>query len=134
MHFVVYLCAAKKYAVIPPHWLADGRNVWAKFVNYGLNPNQTYLCYYKRKNGHFDEDDGADFEHLPRFSLSLADEHPPVLLEANYHCKIVKYFYREYQFDILIYAIHEVSELEMIVNMSVHVLIPRGFSRSCELS
>lgn len=96
MHFVVFLCAAEKYVVIPPHWVLDGRNVWAKFVNYGLNSNQTYLCYYKRRNGNFSEDDGADFQNLPRFSLDIVDEYPSALLEANFRCKIMRYFYREY--------------------------------------
>lgn len=99
MYFVVFLLDVEKYIVIPPHWINEGHAIWEKFVNYGgVNSNQKYLCYYKRKNGDFSEDEGVDFDFAPNFNANFTEMYPPAGLDAAYYCKIVRYFYGK-QFD-----------------------------------
>lgn len=97
MYFVVFLQEVEKLIVIPPYWIKDGDTVWEKFVNYGgVHTNQKYLCYYKRKNGDFTEDEGTDFGFEPNFATSFANVYPSVELDAVYYCKIERYFYGKY--------------------------------------
>lgn len=96
MYFAVFLEDVEKYIVVPPHWIKDGKAIWEKFVNYGVNSNQTYLCYYKRKNGNFSEDAGADFDFEPNFGACLTAEYPSVGLAACYRCNIRRFFYGKY--------------------------------------
>lgn len=102
MYFAVFLLEVKKLVVLPPHWIKDGDKVWEKFVNHGgVHTNQKYLCYYQRKDGEFNEDDGADFAFAPDFSTTLATRYPSAARAACYYCKIVRYFYgKRKPFDI----------------------------------
>lgn len=50
MFFVVFLESESKYVVIPITWINNGTELWEKFVNKGVNSNQTHLCFYSIEN------------------------------------------------------------------------------------
>lgn len=43
---VVFFPAPKKNVVIPTHWIDADESHIEKFMNYGVNRNQKYRCYY----------------------------------------------------------------------------------------
>lgn len=74
MYFVVFLVSPRVTITIPQSWIKDFDKHNEKFMNFGVNTNQTYVCYYtqnddaKYENGaiflHFTPDFNADFEPI----------------------------------------------------------------------
>lgn len=88
MYFVVFLetIAESKYVVIPITWINNGPDLWQKFVNKGLNTNQTHLCFYSKKNNQaFDGNGKIKETFLPNFGEDN-------IKQQLFECKIVKYF------------------------------------------
>lgn len=85
--YIVHLKEPKKYAVIPFHWLHDGTSkMLQKFVNNGLNSNQTHLCYWA------EEVDVVDYAaHFPNFQANISNEFPCRNNEATCHCFVLKF-------------------------------------------
>lgn len=50
-YFVVYFIEAEKYLVIPKHWIFQHEIALQKFINYSLNSNQIFMCYYAQNVG-----------------------------------------------------------------------------------
>lgn len=86
-YYIVYLIKPQKYAVIPFHWLRDGdSSILEKFVNNGLNSNQTHLCYYSRRVGAV-----QDAAHVPNFNVNVSSQFPCNDDDACYRCFVLKF-------------------------------------------
>lgn len=59
MYFVVFVLQVKRHYVVPATWLRDIRLYTEKFVNNGLNSNQTYMVYWT------ENEDAFEFLGLP---------------------------------------------------------------------
>lgn len=55
MYYVVYLLQPEQNVVIPINWVQDIDKQWEKFVNYGLNSTQKYMCYWSNEKEAVDE-------------------------------------------------------------------------------
>lgn len=85
--YIVYLKKPQKYAVIPFNWLRDGNTkILEKFVNSGLNSNQTHLCYWSKQVSGV-----HDASHVPNFNANRSNEYPCRENEACYHCFVLKF-------------------------------------------
>lgn len=86
--YVVYLKVARMYAVIPYHWLRDGdTKVLEKFVNKGLNSNQTHICYYSTLVSA--EESAA---HPPNHQANFPIDFPPIDEGGGlYYCFVLKF-------------------------------------------
>lgn len=90
MYYVVYLKEASRYAVLPCRWVKGGDStILQKFVNKGLNSNQTHICYYSNE---VDEEDYAALRaHRPNFGARISNVYPCDEDEAIYHCFVLKF-------------------------------------------
>lgn len=89
-YYVVYLKEAERYAALPYHWvLAGDSTILEKFVNKGLNSNQTHICYFSNE---VDMEDAAALRaHIPNFRARVSYEFPCDEDEATYHCFVLKF-------------------------------------------
>lgn len=60
--------------VIPAEWIYDIENHFEKFINFSLNSNQWFLCYYTTKPNAFSDDHRPDENIVPDFRLNLITE------------------------------------------------------------
>lgn len=87
MYFIVYIIKAQKYVVIPERWILNVEDHFEKFLNYGVNSNQKFVCFWSNspaardENGIIDLDSPADF-FASRNSIFPAD--------GCYDCQIRK--------------------------------------------
>lgn len=86
-YYIVYLKGPKKYLVVPFYWIRDGdTTMLEKFVDRGLNSNQTHLCYW---NEQVDAEDYAS--HVPDFGANISDDFPCQENAACYYCFVLKF-------------------------------------------
>lgn len=70
-----------KNIIIPSHWLDADEKQIEKFINYGLNHNQKYRCYYN-VNKNFDFE--PNFDDFPIENILFPNE-------GCYIAKIIKF-------------------------------------------
>lgn len=49
MFYVVFLRKAKRNVIVPLEWVDDDEAQLEKFMNYGVNSNQAFRCFYSKK-------------------------------------------------------------------------------------
>lgn len=49
MFYVVFLRKPKKNVIVPAEWVDDDEAQFEKFMNYGINSNQAFRCFYSEK-------------------------------------------------------------------------------------
>lgn len=49
MFYIVYLKKPKKNVIIPLEWVDNDEAQLEKFMNYGINSNQGFRCFYTEK-------------------------------------------------------------------------------------
>lgn len=54
MYFVAYLPKIKRNIILPLNWVKDIDDHIEKFMNYGVNSSQTFLCFYTNDPAAFD--------------------------------------------------------------------------------
>lgn len=69
MYFVVFLKVLKKNIIVPKTWIKDLKKHKEKFMDLGLNGNQTYECFYTNDPEAFDEHDMPIKTYPPNFDL-----------------------------------------------------------------
>lgn len=76
MFYVCYIVKARKYAVFPANWLKDHKNQLKKFINSGLNSNQSLLAYYSQTQSEEIESGRSVLECPPDFELNTNVDFP----------------------------------------------------------
>lgn len=71
MYFVVYFIRAEKYLVIPKHWIYQHEIALQKFINYSLNSNQKFMCYYAQS-----VEESRLSQHAPNFLAPFVHKFP----------------------------------------------------------
>lgn len=63
MYFVICVNNdANEHLIVPVEWIKDYTIALEKFINYSINSNQKYLCFYNSsENAVFNHADDADF-------------------------------------------------------------------------
>lgn len=87
MCFVVYFIAADTHIVIPNHWIYQHQIAVEKFINYALNTNQTFLCFFADNVSN-----DQMLEHLPNFHAPRIVEYPFSGSEGCFEANMVKFF------------------------------------------
>lgn len=87
MYYIVYLLVPKVTVVIPENWIRWVNVHMEKFLNYGVNSNQTYICYWTDSENARDINGAILLNFLPDFSLNMCDSFPS---QGLYLCKIIK--------------------------------------------
>lgn len=73
MYFIVFFEAINKNVVLPANWIMEIENHMEKFLNYGINSNQVFRCFYPANKEAFDENGCPKSEFQPDFDLLLRD-------------------------------------------------------------
>lgn len=89
MYYVVYLLDADEHIVTPCTWIRDAKKMLKKFVNYGLNSNQTHLCFWSEHADAKTQDGRPNVDYQPNFDLQLRNEFP--CDEGVYRCHVIKF-------------------------------------------
>lgn len=66
MFYVVFLRKSKKNVIVPLEWVDDDEDQLEKFMNYGINSNQAFRCFYSEKSAMFDRN-GIPKAFVPNF-------------------------------------------------------------------
>lgn len=98
LYYVAFLLDAGKNIVIPCTWMRNAEKIVEKFVNYGLNTNQTHLCFWSIHADAKTQDGKPNFDYQPNFDSQIKTEFP--CDEGVFRCRVVK-FTSEYLFIIL---------------------------------
>lgn len=88
MFYVAYLLQPQVNIVVPIDWVYQSEKQWQKFVNSGLNINQTHRIFYTENPNAFNEKDEPFEGYVPDFTVN-AGEFPD---EGCYEGKLVKFF------------------------------------------
>lgn len=92
MYFVVYFIDAEQYLVIPKRWIFDYKIAIQKFMNYSLNCNQKFMCYFAKN-----VDQNRLLQHAPNFHASYVYEFPFHAEEGRFK-GLMKRFFCKYFF------------------------------------
>lgn len=88
MYFVVFIFQTKNYIVVPATWLIELSAHTEKFMNYGVNSNQTFRVFYTTNVDAFDANGVPRATFEPNRNASNHSQFPN---EGLYKCKITKY-------------------------------------------
>lgn len=88
MYYVAYLLQPHKNIVVPVSWVYHNEKQWQKFVNMGLNTNQTHRIFYTKNSAAWKDNDEPIGSYAPDFILD-ALQFPD---EGCYEGKLVKFF------------------------------------------
>lgn len=108
MYFVVYIRKLKKNVVLPSKWIRDIDDHLEKFINYGINSSQKFLCYYTNNEAAFDNEMRPNPNFQPNFATRMIDE---IDIDGQYGgCFVAKLkkFKGKLESEIIIYLIHTV--------------------------
>lgn len=73
MYFIVRFSEANVVVIVPQVWILDIERHWEKFVNFSMNKNQKFLCFYS-----------VDMNAAPDFTTAKIRNFPATgLYEAN---------------------------------------------------
>lgn len=104
MYFVVYIRKLQKNVVLPATWIRDIDDHLEKFINYGINSSQKFLCYYTNNEAAFDDEMHSHPDFKPNFAARMIDE---IDTDGQYDgCFIAKLkkFKRELQSQTILYT------------------------------
>lgn len=87
MYFVVFLMSPRVYVTIPENWIKDFDRHNEKFLNQGINANQTYVCYYTKNANAKNENGTILLNFTPDFDTNFEPTFPST---GCYLCRIVK--------------------------------------------
>lgn len=88
MYFVVYLIHQKRNVVIPQNWIRDVENHIEKFMNYGVNSNQIFVCFYTNNVAAVDSNGAIRLDFPANFQARFFAKFPS---EGLYLCQIKKF-------------------------------------------
>lgn len=89
MYFIVYLENLRKNVILPKTWIKDIDDHMEKFLNYGLNTVQRFMCFYTKNELTFDPINGSPYENYPaNFDLPLNNT---IDDEGFYTCQLKKF-------------------------------------------
>lgn len=87
MYFVVYLLNDRINIVVPQTWICDYQPQMEKFINRGLNSNQTFLCFWSQDPLAFESNGQPKPEFVPNVFT-----HAVKFPEGGWHlCKIKRF-------------------------------------------
>lgn len=92
MFYVAYLLQPKVNIVVPVSWIYQNDKQWQKFVNAGLNTNQTHRIFYTKNPAAWNDNDEPVESYVADFMMD-AQEFPD---DGCYEGKLVKFF-REFK-------------------------------------
>lgn len=88
MYYIVFLKKFKKNVIVPKTWIKDLKKHKEKFMDSGLNRNQTYVCFYTKDPLAFDPY-GLPIKTFPAdFDLPLSRN---LNNPGRYHVQLRKY-------------------------------------------
>lgn len=86
MYFIVRLKRAHQRLIVPHSWILDINKHVEKFMNNGLNKNQTFVVFWTGNSAAFDENDVPRAEFKPKLNGNRAAQFPD---EGLYDCNIM---------------------------------------------
>lgn len=87
MYFVVFLVSPRVTVTIPENWIRDLNQHVEKFLNLGVNSNQSYVCYYTNNASTKDENRAIRLDVTPDFNSPFELTFPST---GCYLCRILK--------------------------------------------
>lgn len=72
-YYVVYFRAVRKNYILPGSWIQNIENHAEKFLNYGMNTTQSFLCFYTSNPQAFEENKCPKSDWPVNFSLKNRD-------------------------------------------------------------
>lgn len=73
MFFGVFFLQPSVHVIIPKTWIQGIDDHWEKFVNFSLNHNQTFRCFYSQELNALDVQGQPNVNFVPNFELDLAE-------------------------------------------------------------
>lgn len=91
MFFVAFLTNPEVNVIIPIEWVYEHEKQWQKFINSGLNSNQTHRIFYTENPEAYDGN-GVPINNMAHF------DHDAVFFpdEGCYTGNIIKFFCKSY--------------------------------------
>lgn len=86
MYFVAYFYAHKVFVIVPKQWIRGIDDHIEKFINNGINRNQTFLCYFSARA--INDEGRPDHDVLPVFRISVNLHFPG---DGCYYAKLMCY-------------------------------------------
>lgn len=68
---VAFLIEIRKNVIVPISWVHNLSAQHEKFMNYGLNCNQKFLCFYTDNLEAFNDDGSPRHDYVPDFDLEM---------------------------------------------------------------
>lgn len=93
MYFIVYIHSIKQHRVVPTKWMREFDLHTEKFMNYGVNSNQSFLVFWTDDLSAFDIDGIPHLNVIANEAAAIRDDFPH---EGWYKCRIVKFKGMEY--------------------------------------
>lgn len=94
MFYVVYLVDFKKNIIVPENWILHIQDHLEKFINNGLNKNQTFACFFTNNPMAFHENGTPRTDFRPscnnQFSEQFPDEGLYMVKLKRFQSKFVK--------------------------------------------
>lgn len=87
MYFVVFLIHDGINIIVPKTWIKDCDDHLEKFLNFGMNSSQNFLCYWTECPEAFTSDGQAKLDYPPDNNKGMANRYPET---GWYVCKIKK--------------------------------------------
>lgn len=87
MYYIVYILENNAYAIVPENWIKDIDDHKEKFLNYSINSNQAYVCFWTQSRAARFPNRMLKLDFEPNFNLGFGRIFPA---EGNYLCKIIK--------------------------------------------
>lgn len=84
----MHLLRSKKNVIVPINWIKGAEDQWDKFVNYGVNSNQKFICFFTMAHDSMDENGKPYIDYPPNFQASMQIDFPE---EGCYFAKILKF-------------------------------------------
>lgn len=87
MYFIVLIKNCRQRRIVPKPWIMKIDEHFEKFLNRGLNRNQTFIVFWTTNIDAFDKNGVPKLSYMPNFKVSRSVQFPN---EGIYECNVLQ--------------------------------------------